>query len=67
MKKHDLRVKTRKGSLEQKRNLKRLMGKANKRTKGDNQEAPEAAMRCSTPSKTKESKPSIQEFPSPNF
>ena len=34
MKKHDSRVKTRKGSLERKRNLKRLMGGARKWMKG---------------------------------
>ena len=51
MKKCGSRVKTQKGSLEQKEKFQRLMDGANKKWKGNDQTAPEAFMRSSTPSK----------------
>ena len=52
--KRDSRVKTQKDGLEQKReNSQRLVGKANRRMKGQRSIASEASMRSSTLSKTK--------------
>ena len=67
MKKHDYRVKTRKGSLEQKEILKDSWAEQANEWRVDNQEASEASTSSSTPSNTEKSKPSIQEFPFPNF
>ena len=67
MKKRDYRVKTRKGSLEQKEILKDSWAEQANEWRVDNQKASEASTSSSTPSNTEKSKPSIQEFPFPNF
>ena len=60
-KKNDSRVKTRKGSLEQKlEKFRKLMGEANKRMKGNNRTASESSMRSFTLSKTKNLNSSFQ-------
>ena len=59
--KRDSRVKTRKGGLEQKReNFQRLVGRANRRMKGNDQTASESSMRSFTLSKTKNLNSSFQ-------
>ena len=61
MKKCDSRVKTRKGSLEQKReNFRKLMGGVNRRVKGNDQTTSESSMRSFTLSKTKNLNSSFQ-------
>ena len=60
-KEQDSRVKTRKGSLKQKReNFRRLMGEANRRMKGNDQIAFESFMRPFILSKTKNLNSSFQ-------
>ena len=65
MKKCGSRVKTQKGSLEQKQNFKDSWAvrtkKTKKKWKGNDLIAPEAFMRSSTPSKIDKPEPSLQE------
>ena len=67
MKKRDSRVKTRKGSLEQKEIWKYSWAEQANEWRVDNQEASKASTGSSTPSNTEKSKPFIQKFPFPNF
>ena len=67
-KKRDSRVKTQKGSLEQKWKDSKDSGVGQtKEWRVNNQEASEASTKSSTSSKIGKSKPSTQELPSPNF